>query len=92
MINRTRCLFYEVQGVFYKDLVEAQKADLAALIPANFFAELGTHSTDILTDWLLKNGEDIARILTTTPKSRNRKPRKDKGVPRKRSVEAPVTA
>jgi hypothetical protein len=85
MINRTRQLFYEVKGVFYKDLAEAQKADLGALIPETFFADLGTHPSDTLTDWLLKNAEAIATILRTTPRSRRRKPRADKGVPRKKN-------
>jgi hypothetical protein len=78
MINRTRCLFYEVKGVFYKDLAEAQKADLKALMPSDW----QTPHENVL-DWMMANAEPIATILTTTPKSRIRKPRKDKGVPRK---------
>lgn len=81
MINRTRCLFYEVKGVFYKDLAEAQKADLLSLLPP----EIGL-TKDGIADWLLANAEAVATILTTTPRSRIRKPRKDKGVPRKPKV------
>lgn len=76
MINRTRCLFYEVGGVFYKDLIEAQKADLLKILPPDL-------AVSELADWMLKNANDLAVILTTTPKSRRRKPRKDKGIPRK---------
>ena len=89
MINKTRCLFYEVNGQFYKDLEEAQKADLLAIIP-------NEHGLTIngMADWLLANAEAVATILTTTPKSRNRKPRKDKGLPRKPrspNTETPAT-
>ena len=94
MINRTRCLFYEVKGTYYKDLQEAQKADLKALINIEAIADLDANETlapqqverakESLADWLLKNAEEIAIILTTTPKSRRRKPRAGKGVPRKK--------
>ena len=82
MINRTHCLFYEVNGTFYKDLAEAQKADLTAL----FDSWTGGGTREDVADWMLKNAEAISTILTTTPRSRRRKPRKDKGVPRSKSV------
>lgn len=87
MINRTRCLFYEVKDVFYKDLAEAQKADLAALIPNDLLnsATTGDERVRVMSEWLLKNAEAVAAILTTTPRSRRRKPRSDKGVPRKKT-------
>lgn len=81
MINRTRKLFYEVAGTFYPSLEEAQKADLKAMIPVNLWSNAS--GGDPLVDWLLANAAAVANILTTTPRSRIRKPRKDKGVPRK---------
>jgi len=98
MINKTRCLFYEVGGQFFKSLEEAQKADLAKLIPETFFAELGTHPTDTLTTWLLANSTAICDCLTTTPRSRlrgrkthgaERKPRSDIGKKRTPKAETP---
>jgi hypothetical protein len=82
MITRTRCLFYECDGVFYKDLAEAQKADLMKLFPDHW----GTSTKEEVSDWLLKNAEAVATILLTTPRSRRRKPRSDKGVPRKKTA------
>ena len=81
MINRTIKLFYEVAGHFYPSLLEAQKADLLSLMPV----DLGL-TKDGVADWLLANAASVARILTTTPKSRNRKSRCDKGVPRKAKI------
>lgn len=83
MITRQTKLFYEVAGQFYPSLAEAQKADLLAMLPTDGSAI----SADVLADWLLANAPAVARILTTTPKSRNRKPRKDKGIPRKSAPE-----
>ena len=96
MINRTRCLFYEVKGVFYKNLAQAQKADLLSIIPdawegANGEALNKSDARVVVADWLLKNAEAVALILTTTPRSRIRKPWKDKGVPRKKPNLTPTT-
>jgi hypothetical protein len=77
MITRTRCLFYEVAGVFYRNLAEAQKADLLKILPPD---QKGAE----LAEWLLANSEAVATILTTTPRSRARKPRSDKGKPHKK--------
>ena len=82
MITRQTKLFYEVAGNFYPSLAEAQKADLLAILPT---ALGGT--AEAVAEWLLANAGPVATILTTTPKSRNRKPRKDKGVPRKQAQE-----
>lgn len=91
MINRTRCLFYEVGGVYFKDLSEAQKADLMALLAqTNFLAGGESSVTTLISEFLLANSESVARILTTTPRSRARKPRADKGKPHKKA--APATA
>ena len=76
-MNKTRGLFYEVGGVFYQDLAEAQKADLLKL----FDTYTGT-SKETMAEWLLENAKPLVAILTTTPRSRVRKTRKDKGVPR----------
>ena len=90
MINRTRCLFYEVGGVYYKDLIEAQKAELIKLIPAQYQDGVSLGDTARFADWLLANAEAVATILTTTPKSRIRKPRSDKG--KKRTAKGVATA
>jgi hypothetical protein len=74
-------MFYEVSGKFYPTLFEAQKADLMEIIPMQW--PDGTASGGLLASWLLENAEAVAVILTTTPKSRRQKPRKDKGKPRK---------
>ncbi len=88
-IVRQTKLFYFVNGTPYASLEEAQKADLKRLIdPALTESEPnGSLYADRLADWLLKNADAVATILRTTPRSRVRKPRKDKGVPRKK-VEA----
>ena len=90
MIRRERQtnLFYYVGQIAFTSLAEAQKFDLKQLMPATaaFSDAQETDGTPVwqnqLADWLLANAAIIAKILTTTPRSRNRKPRKDKGVPR----------
>jgi len=86
MISRQTKLFYEVAGNFYPSLAEAQKADLLALIPLQW-PDGATIPAQKLAEWLLDHAEAVATILTTTPRSRNRKPRRDKGVPRKVKAE-----
>ena len=85
MITKQRTLFYFVGDRPFKDLADAQRADLVALIPDSVAKEGGGKAD--LAEWLLANAEAISTILTTTPRSRIRKPRKDKGVPRKRTEE-----
>lgn len=87
MITRQTKLFYEVAGKFYPTLLEAQKVDLLAIIPAEW--NDNPASPAIVSDWILANMQSVATILTTTPRSRNRKPRKDKGIPRKKLEAAP---
>lgn len=70
MISKQRQLFYFVGDTPYKSLEEAQKADLMALIPEDFFATLGDQPSDRLSDWMLKNATAIVDTLTTTPTSR----------------------
>ncbi len=82
MITKQTKLFYFVGTTPYASLEEAQKADLLRLMPDDWAA-----NRTVTCDWLMDNAQAIAEILTTTPRSRNRKPRKDKGVPRK--VKAP---
>jgi len=100
MITKQRTLFYFVGDESFKSLEEAQKADLAKLIPETFFAELGTQPTDTLTTWLLANSTAIVDCLTTTPRSRlrgrkthgaERKPRSDIGKKRTPKAETPAT-
>lgn len=86
MINKTRCLFYEVGGKFYKDLQEAQKVELSKLIPDNFIDVVGGCAKETFADWMLKNSEAIVDTLTTTPKSRLRA-RKSHGAVRKKKSE-----
>ena len=79
MINKTRALFYEVGGVFYKDLAQAQKVDLVALM--SHPPDLGL-TKDGIADWVLENADAIVDTLTTTPRSRLRA-RKSHGAKRK---------
>jgi len=103
MINKTRCLFYEVGGEFFKSLEEAQKVDLVALIPADLFAAYLKNPVVVdcrstIADWLLANSTAIVDCLTTTPRSRlrgrkihgaERKPRSDIGKKRMPKAETP---
>jgi len=82
MIRRQRTLFYFVGDQAFPSLAEAQKADLLAILPP----EVGG-TAEAVADWLLANAGLVATILTTTPRSRNRKSRRDKGVPRKVKAE-----
>lgn len=86
MINATRCLFYEVGGQFFKSLEDAQKADLAALVP-DASPVLGMCDDPKLrraeiVEFILANSTAIVDILTTTPTSRL-KARKSHGAVRK---------
>ena len=103
MINKTRCLFYEVGGQFFKSLEEAQKVDLVALIPDDLVeASLRDPAVSdcrfAIADWLLANSTAIVDCLTTTPRSRlrgrkihgaERKPRSDIGKKRTPKAETP---
>lgn len=83
MITKQRTLFYFVGEQAFKSLEEAQKADLATLVPSDLFS--GAAETDrgsIIADWMLKNSKAIVDILTTTPTSRL-KSRKSHGATRK---------
>lgn len=82
MINKTRCLFYEVGGQFFKDLEEAQAADLKKLLPGDFLTDGTMDFGEKLAGWLISNKEAIVDCLTTTPKSRLRG-RKSHGATRK---------
>lgn len=83
MISKQRQLFYFVGDTPYKSLVDAQKADLMALLPQEFFATLGDQPSERLADWMLENSTAIVDTLTTTPNSRL-KGRKSHGAVRKR--------
>ena len=85
MIVKTRCLFYEVEGQFYKSLEEAQIADLIKLVPNDFLADGSMDSGHKIASWLLSNKDAITCILTTTPRSRA-KARKANGATRKRKA------
>lgn len=85
MINKTRQLFYEVGGQYFKDLNEAQKVDLTSIMPAEWVAAAKT----VTADWLLTNKDAIIDCLSTTPKSRLRA-RKSHGAVRKKKT--PVAA
>ena len=85
MISATRCLFYEVDGQFFKSLDEAQKADLKKLVPEQWVTVMGKDSQEVVADWLLANKDALVDCLTTTPTSRL-KARKSHGavrIPRK---------
>lgn len=71
MITKQRTLFYFVGQTPYKDLAEAQKADLLALMPLSANCPMGMTNEGI-ADWLLSNSAAIVDTLTTTPKSRLR--------------------
>ena len=86
MIVKTRCLFYEVEGQFYKSLEEAQKVDLMKLMPVQTLDTAGI-TNDYIADWMLKNSSAIVDTLTTTPRSRARA-RKANGATRKRKAKA----
>jgi hypothetical protein len=81
-ITKQKQLFYFVDGKPYASLEEAQLVDLEALIPGEVKTtpEVGK----LLAAWMLKNSDAIVATLTTTTRSRARKPRADKGVPRKK--------
>lgn len=85
MINKTRCLFYEVGGQFFKSLDEAQKQDLKLLIPDTWEGLTPSNGKYLLADWLIKNSSAIVDTLTTTPKSRLRA-RKSHGAVRKKKA------
>ena len=87
-ITKQKQLFYFVNGVPFESLESAQRADLRQLIP-KAWAVTDVNMPDLVADWMLKNSEAIVATLTTTPKSRIRKPRKDKGVARKKTVPVP---
>lgn len=105
MINKTRCLFYEVGGQFFKSLEEAQKADLKKLLES-LQKDRTTCTGDpkeldeAIADWLLANSTALVDCLTTTPRSRlrgrkthgaERKPRSDIGKKRTPKNAAPAT-
>jgi hypothetical protein len=82
MITKTRCLFYEVDGQFYKSLEEAQAVDLKKLMVTRWGEDNG--EKQVMAEWLLQNKDAITCILTTTPRSRA-KARKANGATRKRT-------
>jgi hypothetical protein len=74
MIQKQKCLFYFVGDVPFKSLEEAQKADLAALVP-DASPVLGMCDDPKLrraeiVGFILANSTAIVDILTTTPTSR----------------------
>lgn len=78
MISKQRCLFFFVGDRPFKDLKEAQKADLIALMP-----ESETISRGDFADWMIANARSIVDTLTTTPTSRLRA-RKTHGATKRR--------
>lgn len=84
MITRQTKLFYFVGDTPYASLEEAQKADLLKLIPAQYKDGTSMGDRQRLAEWMVEFAEAITVILTATARSRIRKPRKDKGVPRKK--------
>jgi len=96
MITKQKALFYFVGDRSFKSLADAQKFDLAKLVP-DCSPEFEVCNeprvrADKIADWLLKNSVQIVDILTTTPTSRA-KARKNNGATRKRRsiTPAPVT-
>lgn len=84
-MNEIQGKFYEVAGRFFKDRAEAQRVELEAMIPPDV---AGAEARPKLAEWLVANAEVVARILGNGHQKPKRKPRKDKGVPRKRQEEA----
>ena len=76
MIHKQRTLFYFVGDQAFKDLAEAQKADLMAMMPESFTTR------QEVAQWLLENQKAICDTLQTTPRSRL-KARKFHGAVRK---------
>ena len=74
-------------GQLFKTVGEAQAHELELLlskcpgIPGDF----GAKSTGIVAEFLVNSGQEIIAILggKVEPKAKPRKPRKDKGIPRK---------
>lgn len=82
MITKQKSLFYFVGDQAFRDLAEAQKADLIKLMP---LTEPLIQDKNDWADWILKNAESIVDTLTTTPKSRLRA-RKSHGAVRKKKT------
>jgi hypothetical protein len=88
MITKQRTLFYFVNGKPYASLEEAQKVDLIALVPKDWpMPQTQEALAESIALWLLSHSTEIVNTLTTTPRSRARKPRADKGVPRKKKAQ-----
>ena len=68
MISKQRALFYFVGATPYKDLAEAQKADLVLLLSQD--ESLTPELVDSMVGIILKNAAEIVDTLTTTPTSR----------------------
>lgn len=67
MITKQRQLFYFVGDTPYKDLADAQKADLMSIMP-----EWTPGNKQTTADWLLAQKDAIVDTLTTSPRSRLR--------------------
>lgn len=69
MITKQRTLFFFVGETPYKNLADAQKADLLlTLQPFDFDPAAGIKEQ--IADWLIGNASQVVDILTTTPTSR----------------------
>lgn len=95
MITKQKTLFYFVGDQPFKSLEEAQKCDLAKLVPDSLRSGDEKTFSDSVADWMLKNASQIIDTLSTTPTSRL-KARKSHGAtrkPRKKKVgEVPPVA
>lgn len=79
MIQKQRTLFYFVGEQVFKDLQEAQAADLVGMMGE--CAWTSEHKQSVAA-WLLVHQEQVIDTLTTTPRSRL-KARKSHGATRK---------
>lgn len=87
MITKQKTIFYFVGDQAFKDLAEAQKADLIKLMP---LTEPLIQDKKDWADWLLKNAAAIVDTLTTTPKSRLRGRKTHGAVRKKKAAPTPI--